>query len=121
MTKKWNTDNIISSEISVEDKLVKGLKLTVDSTIAAQTGSKSGVVKAAFKKDHVNVALDANVAKAPIVNGSAVVGYQGVSTLWERLVQINVSSSLYLGDQWVSIFSDLPSSYILWGHLNPYI
>lgn len=78
VTKKWNTDNIISSEISVEDQLLKGLKLTLDSTVAAQTGSKSGVVKAAFKKDHINVALDANVAKAPVVNGSAVVGYQGV-------------------------------------------
>lgn len=77
VTKKWNTDNVMSSEVSVEDKLASGLKLTLDSNYAVATGSKSGVVKAAFKKDHVNVALDANVAKAPLVNGSAVVGYQG--------------------------------------------
>ena len=79
VTKKWNTDNIISSEVSVDDKLLKGLKLTLDSTLAAQTGSKTGAVKAAFKKDHVNIALDANLAKAPVVNGSAVVGYQGIT------------------------------------------
>lgn len=78
VTKKWNTDNVISSEVSVEDQLLKGLKLTLDSSFAAQTGSKSGAVKAAFKKDYVNVGVDANLAKAPLVNGSAVVGYQGV-------------------------------------------
>lgn len=78
VTKKWNTDNIVSSEVSVEDKLVKGLKLTLDSTFAVATGSKTGAVKAVFKKDYVNIAVDANLAKAPVVNGSAVVGYQGV-------------------------------------------
>ena len=78
VTKKWNTDNIVSSEVSVEDKLVKGLKLTLDSTFAVATGSKTGAVKAVFKKDYVNIAVDANLAKAPVVNGSAVVGYQGI-------------------------------------------
>lgn len=77
VTKKWNTENVLSSEISLEDKLASGVKLTLDSTLAAQTGSKTGVVKAAIKKDYINVGLDANLAKAPLVNGSAVVGYQG--------------------------------------------
>lgn len=77
VTKKWNTDNVVSSEVSLEEKLVGGLKLTLDSTYAVPSGSKSGVLKAAFKKDHINVALDANLAKAPLINGSAVVGYQG--------------------------------------------
>ena len=77
VTKKWNTDNVVSSELSVEDKLLAGLKLTLDSTYAVSSGSKSGVVKAAFKKDHINIGLDANLAKAPLINGSAVVGYQG--------------------------------------------
>jgi len=77
VTKKWNTENVLSSEISLEDKLASGVKLTLDSTLAAQTGAKTGVVKAAIKKDYINVGLDANLAKAPVVNGSAVVGYQG--------------------------------------------
>lgn len=77
VTKKWNTDNVLSSEVSVEDKLMSGLKLTLDSSLAAQTGSKSTALKAAFKKDYINIAADANLAKAPLINGSAVVGYQG--------------------------------------------
>ena len=35
---KWNTDNNLASEISIEDKLVKGLKLTFDALFAPQTG-----------------------------------------------------------------------------------
>jgi len=91
VTKKWNTDNVVSSEVSVEDKLVKGLKLTLDSTLAVPTGSKSGALKAAFKKDYVNIALDANLAKAPVINGAAVVGYQGVLLGYQ--MAFNVGSS----------------------------
>merc|ERR1712234_89379 len=55
VTKKWNTDNVVSSEVSLEDKVAGGLKLTLDSTLAVATGAKS-----------------------PLINGSAVVGYQGI-------------------------------------------
>merc|ERR1719228_2022250 len=53
------------------------MKLTLDSSFAPQTGAKSGALKTAFKRDYVNVAVDTNLAKAPLINGSAVVGYQG--------------------------------------------
>jgi hypothetical protein len=78
VTKKWTTDNVVSSEVSVEDKLMKGLKLSLDSSLAVPTGAKTGVVKAALKTPNANLALDANLAKAPLINGSAVLGYQGV-------------------------------------------
>jgi len=91
VTKKWNTDNVVSSEISVEDKLVGGLKLTLDSTLAVATGSKSGVVKAAFKKDHINIGVDANLAKAPVINGSAVFGYQGILAGYQMAFDVGSS------------------------------
>lgn len=34
----WNTDNTLSSEVSVEDQLIKGLKLTFNGTFAPQSG-----------------------------------------------------------------------------------
>lgn len=37
-SEKWNTDNTLTSEISVEDQLIKGLKLSFDGTFAPQTG-----------------------------------------------------------------------------------
>ena len=35
---KWNTDNTLGTEITIEDQLVKGLKLSFDTQFAPQTG-----------------------------------------------------------------------------------
>jgi len=35
---KWNTDNTLGTEITIEDQLVKGLKLSFDTHFAPQTG-----------------------------------------------------------------------------------
>jgi hypothetical protein len=35
---KWNTDNILKSELSVENNIVDGLKLTLDSSYAPASG-----------------------------------------------------------------------------------
>lgn len=37
-SEKWNTDNTLTSEVSVENQLVKGLKLSFDGSFAPQTG-----------------------------------------------------------------------------------
>lgn len=37
-SEKWNTDNTLTSEVSVEDQLVKGLKLSFVGSFAPQTG-----------------------------------------------------------------------------------
>ena len=42
LTEKWNTDNNISATIDVEDQLLKGLRLTFDSSFSPATGQKSG-------------------------------------------------------------------------------
>ena len=46
LTEKWNTDNNISATIDVEDQLMKGLKLTFDSSFSPATGAKSGMYQA---------------------------------------------------------------------------
>ncbi|XP_077330026.1 non-selective voltage-gated ion channel VDAC1 isoform X5 [Lithobates pipiens] len=38
-TEKWNTDNALGTEITVEDQLAKGLKLTFDSSFSPNTGN----------------------------------------------------------------------------------
>jgi len=37
-TEKWNTDNVLSSEVTVDDQLLKGLKLSFDTQFVPQTG-----------------------------------------------------------------------------------
>lgn len=106
-SEKWNTDNTLTSEVSVEDQLVKGLKLSFDGSFAPQTGygsakfnysvtykyrrkiddanvltlsyrSKTGRFKTAYSHDKVRVDADVNVDLAgPLVNASGVFNYQG--------------------------------------------
>jgi len=78
LKEKWNTDNILSSEITLEDKVLKGLKLGANATFAPQSGKKTGTVKAAYKIDslHLNTDVDLDYAGA-MVHGAAVLGHQG--------------------------------------------
>lgn len=78
LREKWNTDNILTSEVTVEDQLVKGLKVSGNCSFAPQSGKKTGSVKAAFKTDvlHVNTDVDLDYAGA-LVHGAAVLGYEG--------------------------------------------
>jgi hypothetical protein len=75
LREKWNTDNILTSEVIFEDKLLQGLKLSGNCSFAPQSGKKTGTVKAAFKTDslHVNTDVDLDYAGA-ILHGAAVLG-----------------------------------------------
>jgi len=75
---KWNTDNVIASEITIEDQIIQGLKLAFDTTFAPQTGKKSGTIKTGYKQDYVNMECDVDFDFAgPTVNGALVLGYNG--------------------------------------------
>ncbi|KAL8624162.1 Voltage-dependent anion-selective channel protein 2 [Nucella lapillus] len=77
-TEKWNTDNVLNTEVTIEDQLAKGLKLAFDTSFAPQTGKKSGKIKTGYKQDYVNCNTDINFDYAgPTVHGAAVVGYNG--------------------------------------------
>jgi len=78
VTEKWNTDNNLTAKLDLQDQLVQGLKLTLDSSFSPATGAKNGKLKAEFKHEQVTAAADADLNPAgPLVNASAVVGYQG--------------------------------------------
>ncbi|XP_050394654.1 voltage-dependent anion-selective channel protein 2 [Patella vulgata] len=77
-TEKWNTDNVLCTEIKIEDQLAKGLQLAFDTSFAPQTGKKSGKIKSAFKNDNVNINCDVDFDFAgPTIHGAAVLGYTG--------------------------------------------
>jgi len=77
-SEKWTTDNTLGTEITIEDQIVKGLKLAFDTNFAPQTGKKSGKVKTSYKQDHINVDCDVDFDFAgPTIHGAAVAGYNG--------------------------------------------
>nr|WIM01405.1 voltage-dependent anion-selective channel [Limnephilus flavicornis] len=76
-TEKWNTDNILATDITVQDQLAKGLKLTLDTSFAPQTGTKTGKLKSSYVHELCAVNCDVELDRAgPTVDASAVFKYQ---------------------------------------------
>lgn len=78
LLEKWNTDKILGTEVTIEDKLMKGLKLSFDANFALQTSKKSCKVKTEYKRDyfHSNIDTDFDFA-GPVIHGAWVLGYNG--------------------------------------------
>jgi len=75
LKEKWTTDNVLSSEITLKDK-IPGLKLTLESAMSPQSGKKAGKVKASYARDYINVNGDMDLDfGGPQMNASAVLGY----------------------------------------------
>ncbi|BFZ17771.1 hypothetical protein BsWGS_20811 [Bradybaena similaris] len=77
-TEKWNTENVLNTEIKIEDQIAEGLELAFDTSFAPQTGKKSGKIKSAYKIDYVHLNADVDFDFAgPTIHGAAVLGYEG--------------------------------------------
>lgn len=75
---KWNTDNILKCEVSVEDQLLKGLKLQFDTSYSPASGKKGAVLKTAYRHDklHLNNDIDFTFG-GPVLRTALVLGHQG--------------------------------------------
>ncbi|XP_030057930.1 non-selective voltage-gated ion channel VDAC3 [Microcaecilia unicolor] len=89
---KWNTENTLATEISMEDKFVKGMKVSFDTTFVPNTGKKSGKLKTSYKRDYANVGCDIDFDFAgPTISGCLVLGYEG----WLAGYQMAFDTSKY--------------------------
>lgn len=92
ISEKWNTDNVLVTEAIIQDQITKGLKLSADCSIAPQSGSKSGHIKAAFL--HEVFAMNGEVefsSEGQTLTASAVLGYQGIVGGYQAKLDINNS------------------------------
>lgn len=75
---RWNADNTLSTEVTLDDPCVKGAKVGLNGFFAPQSGRKNGSFKMAFKNDLVHLKHDFNYDHAGTsIVSSAVVGTQG--------------------------------------------
>ncbi|NP_001387954.1 non-selective voltage-gated ion channel VDAC1 isoform 3 [Homo sapiens] len=89
-TEKWNTDNTLGTEITVEDQLARGLKLTFDSSFSPNTGKKNAKIKTGYKREHINLGCDMDFDIAgPSIRGALVLGYEG----WLAGYQMNFETA----------------------------
>lgn len=72
---KWNTDNNLVVDVSVEDKLVQGMKTSFVSAFNPGTSKKKGTIKSSYKNDYVNGNVDIDLDYAgPNINSAIVCG-----------------------------------------------
>lgn len=74
LTEKWNTSNSLSTTLDYE-KLLPGLKLTLDGSFEPNSGAKSGKFKTEYKHEKLLFNADLNLAANPVVNMSSTVGH----------------------------------------------
>lgn len=76
VTEKWSTDNTLSTTVEVQDKLVPGLKVSLDTKFAPATGSKGGEISCEYKHDTATATADMDLGLTKL-NCSAVIGHKG--------------------------------------------
>jgi len=99
LTEKWNTDNTLGTVIEVQDKLAKGVKLTLDSSYSPNLEKRGGKVKAEWANPQWRLNADVALEGSPVLNMSGVLAYEdwlfgvatSVDTAQSRLRATNVA------------------------------
>jgi len=105
LTEKWTTDNSLNTTVDY-DKLMPGLKLTLDSSFKPDSGDKSGKFKTEYKHEKFLFNADVNLAASPTINlagslghGPYALGYQtAFDTGKSALTKHNLAVSYSGGD-----------------------
>lgn len=72
----WSTDNNLGFDLSIEDRLLEGIKLGINGKFNINTGQKSGRVKSEYRTDVVNTSVDLDVFSHKIM-AALVLGDKG--------------------------------------------
>jgi len=76
ITEKWTTDNTLNTNMEVQDKMLPGLKVALDSKFAPASGCKGGKISAEYKHETATLCADMDLGLSAI-NASGVVGHKG--------------------------------------------
>ncbi len=75
VTETWDTKSTIALKLEVEDKIMEGLKLALDSSFNTGSGVKDGCLKAMYKNKYLNGELESGLQlKAPVLKSCFVLG-----------------------------------------------
>ncbi|KAF9437710.1 Mitochondrial porin [Entomortierella beljakovae] len=77
VTEAWTTANVLTTQIEVENKVAKGLKLDVTGGFLPSEGKKTAKVGVQYKQLGLNSRAYVDVFKGPTFTGDVVVGRDG--------------------------------------------
>jgi len=121
LVEKWNTDNTLATEVTVEDQIAKGLKTTLDSSYSVPVGKRNIRLKGEYF--HQNAAVNGDItldsANAPLINGGIVFGYEGFLVGWHggfdtgrsKLTHSNIGFGIAKGNYAVHTFVNNNSEF----------
>jgi len=100
-TEKWSTDNTLNASVAVQDKVMPGMKVTLDGNMKPDTGAMSGKLKTEYKHDSLVVNADMNLSSSPLINLSTSLGYGawalGYSTAFDTAKSAATKHNVALG------------------------
>lgn len=77
VTESWTTANVLTTQIEVENKIAKGLKVDVTGGFLPSDGKKNAKVGVQYKQLGLNSRAYVDVFKGPTFTGDVVVGRDG--------------------------------------------
>jgi len=104
---KWNTSNVLSSKFEIQNLMMNGLKITMDTTLNVGSNMKDGKVTAEYRHDLVTLTGDVDLnLSGPLINASAVLGHgkwlagyqMAYDTAKSKLTKNNVGVGLTAND-----------------------
>lgn len=90
-TEKWTTDNTLNTTLDCADKLMPGLKLTLDTSFSPATGAKGGKLKADYAHEAATLTADMDLGLSAI-NATAVVAHKGWLAGYQTCFDLSKSS-----------------------------
>uniref|UniRef100_A0A8C5ZQL5 Non-selective voltage-gated ion channel VDAC1 n=1 Tax=Marmota marmota marmota TaxID=9994 RepID=A0A8C5ZQL5_MARMA len=89
-TEKWNTDNTLGTEITVEDQVTAPVKGRGFHSFTPAGLKKNAKIKTGYKREHINLGCDVDFDIAgPSIRGALVLGYEG----WLAGYQMNFETA----------------------------
>ncbi|KAG0005293.1 Mitochondrial porin [Modicella reniformis] len=77
VTESWTTGNLLTTQIEIENKGAKGLKLDITGGFLPSEGKKSAKVGIHYKQLGVNSRAHLDVFRGPTITGDVVVSHEG--------------------------------------------
>ncbi|KAI9597337.1 eukaryotic porin/Tom40 [Syncephalis fuscata] len=77
VTNTWNTKNVLSAQVELENKVAKGLKLDINASLLPAVGQKTAKVGINYKQPGVFTRGTVDLFKGPSFTGDIVFGHEG--------------------------------------------
>jgi len=75
ITEGWSTENVLNTDVVIDDKIAKGLKLALNTKFTPATGKAKGAIKSTYKADAISINADSTIDACPTLGAAGVAAY----------------------------------------------